>query len=178
MKLDRSSQLINGIQQISSPNFDNRPSGMEPEVIIIHAISLPPGIYGGNYIESLFCNTLDHQAHEYFAHLEGLKVSSHLLIRRDGSVVQFVPLDKRAWHAGVSQCLGRDRVNDFSIGIELEGCDEDQFEEDQYESLSRLIELLLQEYLKIDRSRIFGHSEIAPGRKTDPGPKFDWSRVR
>ncbi len=178
MKLDRSSQLIKGIQQISSPNFDDRPLGMEPEVIIIHAISLPPGIYGGNYIEALFCNTLNHQVHDYFANLEGLKVSSHLLIRRNGSVVQFVPIDKRAWHAGVSQCLGRDRVNDFSVGIELEGCDEDQFEEDQYESLDMLIELLLQEYPKIDRSRIFGHSEIAPGRKTDPGPHFDWSRVR
>lgn len=178
MRLDHTSQLVDGIELINSPNFDERPDGVEPEVIIIHAISLPPGCYGGNYIESLFSNSLEHSEHDYFKGLKGLKVSSHFLIRRDGSIAQFVPVDKRAWHAGVSRCLGKDHVNDFSIGIELEGCDEDKFEEDQYESLDSLIELLILEFPKIDRTRIFGHSEIAPDRKTDPGPNFNWSRVR
>lgn len=178
MKLDRTSQLVDGIELINSPNYDERPDSAEPEVIIIHAISLPPGCYGGSYIEALFCNSLDHSEHDYFEGLRGLKVSSHFLIRRDGSIAQLVPVDKRAWHAGVSQCLGRDCVNDFSIGIELEGCDDDQFEEEQYEALDSLIELLILEFPKIDRTRIFGHSEIAPGRKTDPGPNFNWTRVR
>ena len=178
MKLNHTSQLVDGIELINSPNHDDRPDGVEPEVIIIHAISLPPGCYGKNYIEALFCNFLDHAEHEYFEGLIGLKVSAHFLIRRDGSIAQFVPLNKRAWHAGESRCLGKDRVNDFSVGIELEGCDEDKFEEDQYEALDSLIELLILEFPRIDRTRIFGHSEIAPGRKTDPGPNFDWSRVR
>ncbi len=178
MRLNRKSQLIEGIEQISSPNFDDRPPSSQPEVIIVHAISLPPGSYGGSYIERLFCNRLDHTEHPFFKELKGLKVSAHFLIRRDGGMIQFVSTEKRAWHAGVSFCLGRERVNDFSIGIELEGCDEDEFEEPQYESLNSLIDFLIHEYPKIERNRIFGHSEIAPGRKTDPGPFFDWSRVR
>lgn len=171
-------QLIDEIEQVASPNFDERPQGVEPEVIIIHAISLPPGRYGGNFIEALFCNHLDYRAHPYFEGLKGLQVSAHFLIRRDGTMVQFVPVEKRAWHAGVSMCLGRERVNDFSIGIELEGCDEDQFEQVQYDSLDRLIEALIGTYPQISRSRIYGHSEIAPDRKTDPGPNFEWSKVR
>ncbi len=178
MKLDCDHHLIEGIERIISPNFDARPNNMRPEVIIIHAISLPPGHFGGQYIEDLFCNQLNSEEHAYFKTLQGLRVSAHLLIRRDGSMIQFVPLDKRAWHAGVSRCLGRERVNDFSIGIELEGCDAERFEEIQYQSLNELIELLIREYPPIDRQRIFGHAEIAPDRKTDPGPYFDWSKVR
>ncbi len=178
MKMDHTSQWIEGVERIPSPNFDDRPPGFEPEVIIIHAISLPPGQYGGDYIDALFCNQLDATDHPYFEGLKGLKVSSHFLIRRAGTLVQYVAVDKRAWHAGVSTCLGRERVNDFSIGIELEGCDEDQFSSEQYACLEALIELLFERFPKIDRSRIFGHSEIAPGRKTDPGPNFDWSRIR
>ncbi len=178
MELNRDSRLLTGVRHIISPNCDERPENVEAEVIIIHAISLPPGCYGGRYIEALFCNRLDCDGHPYFNRLQGLRVSSHFLIDRDGCIVQFVPTDKRAWHAGVSYCLGRARVNDFSIGIELEGCDDDEFEEVQYQSLNALIELLMREYPAINRRRIFGHCEIAPDRKTDPGPNFDWSRIR
>ena len=178
MKIDLSSGIIEGVKQTSSPNFDSRPSGVQPEALIIHSISLPPGQYGGSEIEELFCNKLDCNAHSYFHALKDLKVSAHLLIRRNGEVVQFVSLNERAWHAGESFCLGRENVNNFSIGIELEGCDEDTFEEDQYAALDELFELLIAEYPQIYRSRIFGHSEIAPKRKTDPGPNFEWSRVR
>lgn len=178
MRMDCAGQWVDGIERVCSPNFDERPAGVCPEVIIIHAISLPPGRYGGGYIDALFCNQLDTAEHPYFEQLQGLKVSAHFLIRRDGSLVQYVSVDKRAWHAGVSVCLGKERVNDFSIGIELEGCDDDPFESPQYTSLEALIELMCQHFPAIDRSRIFGHSQIAPGRKTDPGPYFDWSRIR
>ena len=178
MKLNLNTKWVDGIEHIHSPNFDDRPVGIEPEVLIIHAISLPPGCYGEHHIEALFCNHLDTTLHPYFESLQGLEVSSHFLIRRNGSAVQFVGLDKRAWHAGMSSCLGRERVNDFSIGIELEGCDDEGFEPVQYEVLDSLIGLLMKRFPIIDRSRIFGHSEIAPGRKTDPGPYFDWSRIR
>ena len=178
MKIDWSSGIIEGVKQAPSPNFDCRPSGVRPEALIIHSISLPPGQYGGSEIEELFCNKLDCSAHSYFHALKNLKVSAHLLIRRNGEVIQFVSLNERAWHAGESFCLERENVNDFSIGIELEGCDEDTFEEDQYAALDELIRLLIAEYPQINRSRIFGHSEIAPKRKTDPGPNFEWSRVR
>ncbi len=178
MKIDLSSGIIEGVKQTPSPNRDSRPSGTRPEALIIHSISLPPGQYGGSEIEELFCNKLDCSAHTYFHALKNLKVSAHLLIRRNGEVIQFVSLNERAWHAGESFCLGRENVNDFSIGIELEGCDEDTFEEDQYAALDELIELLIAEYPQIYRSRIYGHSEIAPKRKTDPGPNFEWSRVR
>ncbi len=170
--------LISGAEQIASPNFDDRPPNTDIEVIIIHSISLPEGIYGGSEIQDLFCNQLDHSAHPYFEGLIGLKVSAHFLIRRTGRLIQFVAVNKRAWHAGVSYCLGRERVNDFSIGIELEGCDADSFEDDQYAKLDELIELLTSEFAAINRNKIFGHSEIAPDRKTDPGPFFDWDRVR
>ncbi len=178
MKIDLSSGIIEGVKQVPSPNCDSRPSGVRPEALIIHSISLPPGQYGGSEIEEFFCNKLDCSAHSYFHALKDLKVSAHLLIRRNGEVVQFVSLNERAWHAGESFCLGRENVNDFSIGIELEGCDEDSFEEDQYAALDELIRLLIAKYPQFNRSRIFGHSEIAPKRKTDPGPNFEWSRVR
>ncbi len=175
---DREIGFVESAQQFYSPNYDQRPPGVAPEVIIIHAISLPPGQYGGNEIIDLFCNRLDPDGHPYFQNLIGLKVSAHLLVRRDGQVIQFVSLMDRAWHAGRSVCLGRSAVNDFSIGIELEGCDEDCFEPIQYDQLNELINLIIGRFPKISRSNIFGHSEIAPGRKTDPGPHFDWSGVR
>ncbi len=167
-----------GIAHAPSENFDERPPFDQPEVLIVHAISLPPGAYGGSEIEAMFCNRLNCDAHPFFDQLRKLKVSAHLLVRRDGAVIQFVSLHKRAWHAGQSWCHGRSNVNDFSIGIELEGCDNDRFENAQYETLNQLIDLLSSEYPKISRSNIFGHFEIAPGRKTDPGPYFDWNRVR
>lgn len=161
-----------------SPNCDARPSDACPEVLIVHAISLPPGRFGGRGIEQLFCNTLDTTEHPYYGQLDGLKVSSHLLVRRDGTLVQFVPLHLRAWHAGESQCEGRRRVNDFSIGIELEGCDDAHFEEAQYNVLVEVTRALISAYPQITPARIYGHSDISPGRKTDPGPRFDWPRFR
>ncbi|MDE0308271.1 MAG: 1,6-anhydro-N-acetylmuramyl-L-alanine amidase AmpD [Acidiferrobacterales bacterium] len=177
MKIHVLSGLVAGVRQVGSPNFDARPQNVEPEVIIVHSISLPPGQYGGKEVEDLFCNRLDCQSHPYFHSLENLRVSAHFLVRRDGEVIQFVSLNKRAWHAGVSFCIGRENVNDFSIGIELEGCDDDEFEDNQYDSLNSLIELLLGHFSNMDYNRIFGHSDIAPDRKTDPGPNFDWPRI-
>ena len=159
---------------VESPNFDDRPPGTEITLVVLHSISLPPGEYGGQAIEQLFTNCLDPAAHPYFREICALKVSSHYLVRRDGEVVQFVPPDKRAWHAGVSSWRGRERCNDFSIGIELEGTDEDAFTSAQYQSLVLVIQKLRQQFPIRD---IAAHSEIAPGRKTDPGPRFDWTRL-
>ncbi len=165
-------------RQVPTPNFDDRPSASSVKVIIVHAISLPPGQYGGDDIEAFFCNRLDLSAHSFYRQLENTRVSAHLFVRRQGQIIQFVNLHKRAWHAGESFCLGLSKVNDFSIGIELEGCDDDGFEKVQYESLNQLIEYSMDVFPEINRDRIFGHSQIAPGRKTDPGPHFDWSQVR
>lgn len=159
---------------IPSPNFDDRPEGAKVELVVIHNISLPPGEFGGPYIEDLFMNRLHPGAHPYFAGISMLRVSAHYLIRRDGETIQFVDTEKRAWHAGVSSWKGRERVNDFSIGIELEGADDTPFEDAQYAALNRLLADLNQRYGKLP---LTGHSDIAPGRKTDPGPMFDWSRV-
>jgi N-acetyl-anhydromuramoyl-L-alanine amidase len=162
--------------RVPSPNCDERPADAGISLLVIHNISLPPGEFGGPHIDALFCNALDGSAHPYFAGICTLQVSAHLLIRRDGSVVQYVPFDKRAWHAGKSSFLGREGCNDFSIGIELEGCDEQPFTAAQYAQLSQITATLLQHYPGLDRERITGHSDIAPGRKTDPGPCFDWQR--
>ena len=178
MKLNVSSGWLTGIRLVESPNFNSRPADMVTEVIIIHSISLPPGKYGGSEIEDFFCNRLDCSADPFFREIESLRVSAHFLIRRDGEIIQFVSLNHRAWHAGVSRCLDREDVNDFSIGIELEGCDDDTFEDCQYASLQVLINLLLKHFPQIEYDKIFGHSDIAPGRKTDPGPNFDWSRIQ
>ena len=159
-----------------SPNHDERPPGCEPELIVVHAISLPPGCYGGPWIDRLFCNQLDGDAHEYFADIASLRVSAHLLIRRDGAMVQYVSFDKRAWHAGKSDYCGREACNDFSIGIELEGDDHTPFTPVQYRRLAAVCGLLQGRYPGI--ADIVGHSDIAPGRKTDPGPCFDWSQLR
>ncbi len=162
------------IDGVPSPNHDARPDGVEPSLIVVHNISLPPGEFGGRAIDALFTNTLDLDAHPYYAGLRDLRVSSHFLVRRTGDVVQFVSCAMRAWHAGVSTFEGRDRCNDFSIGIEIEGDDDSPFETVQYDVLIALIGALGRRY-PIDA--IAGHSEVAPGRKTDPGPFFDWTRV-
>jgi AmpD protein len=151
---------------------------MSPEVLILHAISLPPGEFGGCGIEDLFCNRLDPAAHPYYGEISHLEVSAHFLIRRNGEVIQFVPAHKRAWHAGRSSIEGRERVNDFSIGIELEGCDDLPFEAVQYAALAELTRALMAAFPAITPQRIYGHSDVAPGRKTDPGPRFDWARYR
>jgi AmpD protein len=160
----------------SSPNFGPRPANVEPELLVIHNISLPPGEFGGRCIEQFFTNCLDWQEHEYFAQLEGIEVSSHLLIRRTGELVQFVALQDRAWHAGKSCYQGREECNDFSIGIELEGTDCQPYADEQYSTLAAVTTLLLREIPQMNAKAIVGHSDIAPGRKTDPGPAFDWQR--
>lgn len=174
--------LINGwipqARKAPSPNCGRRPGGCELDLLVIHNISLPPGQYGGNCIERFFTNCLDWSEDEFFAQIEGVEVSSHLLVRRTGELVQFVSLDDRAWHAGTSCFEGRQECNDFSIGIELEGTDDDPYSDVQYDVLSAVTELLLSEYSALDCNKIVGHCDIAPGRKTDPGPAFDWSRYR
>ncbi len=162
------------VERIPSPNHDPRPDGVAVSLIVIHNISLPPGAFGGRAIDALFTNTLDGDAHPYFRGIVDLRVSSHFLIRRDGALAQFVGCDARAWHAGASRFRGRERCNDFSIGIELEGDDDTAFDDAQYARLASLVDALRERY-PIDA--ITGHSDVAPGRKTDPGPRFDWSRA-
>ena len=161
-------------RRVDSPNYDDRPAGSSPEVFIIHSISLPPGKFSGPAVERLFTNRLNPDDDPYFNQLTGLKVSSHFFIRRDGELVQFVSTLKRAWHCGLSYCLGRHRVNDFSIGVELEGLDNCAFEQDQYHTLLRLTKSLQHNYPAIVCKNIFGHQHISPGRKADPGSGFDW----
>lgn len=159
-----------------SPNYGDRPEASDISLLVIHNISLPPGEYGNGHIERFFTNCLDCKAHPYFAEIAHLKVSSHLLISRTGELVQFVGLDKRAWHAGRSRFAGREECNDFSIGIELEGTDTQPYTAHQYHALRGLTDAIMREYPEITPARITGHSDIAPGRKTDPGPAFEWSR--
>ena len=163
---------------IQSPNCDQRPEQSAVDAVVIHGISLPPGQYGGDWINALFTNTLDAAVHPYFAELKDLRVSAHVLIARDGTLTQYVSFDERAWHAGKSCLDGRDGCNDFSIGIELEGCDDDAYEDIQYQRLASLLTALRRHYPAIDQQRIVGHADIAPGRKTDPGPAFDWPKLR
>ena len=177
MQIDPATHLLVEADYVASPNMDDRPEGVEISLLVIHSISLPPGEYGGNRIEQLFTNTLPADAHPYFREIHQLEVSAHALIRRDGSIVQFVPFNKRAWHAGVSCYRGTERCNDFSIGIELEGTDTDAFENSQYEALVELVRVLSEHYPSITAQRIAGHSDIAPGRKTDPGSGFDWDKL-
>jgi len=169
---------LSGVRKVRSPNHDARPAGVAIDLLVVHGISLPPGRFGGPHIERLFTNRLDPEADPYFAGIAGLTVSSHLLVRRDGRVVQFVPFPARAWHAGVSEHGGRTRCNDFSIGVELEGADDVPYTARQYAQLARLARLLMAAYPGIKRARIVGHSDIAPGRKSDPGPAFQWRRFR
>ena len=161
--------------RLPSPNFEARPGGIEPTLVVVHNISLPPDEFGGDAIAEFFQNRLDHDAHPYYDHLRGMRVSSHFVIHRDGRVEQYVSCNERAWHAGVSSFLGRERCNDFSVGIELEGSDRCAFEDAQYASLNEVVQVLTRRY---PIEALAGHSDIAPGRKTDPGPYFEWSRLQ
>ena len=169
---------LNQATRLLSPNCDHRPADTGIDMLVIHSISLPPGEYEHDYVEQFFQNRLDSSAHPYFKEIEELKVSAHLYIRREGRVIQFVPLGMRAWHAGVSSWQGRDKCNDFSIGIELAGCDEEEYTADQYVSLCGVTKQIQAAYPDISEDRILGHSDIAAGRKTDPGPCFDWERYK
>lgn len=171
--LDRDG-VVAGARQVPSPNADDRPDGVAPELVVIHGISLPPGRYGGDSIERLFTNTLDRAADPSFDTIAALRVSAHFLIRRDGELLQFVPCSRRAWHAGVSSWRGREGCNAFSIGIELEGTDTDPYDARQYARLASLLRATVASY---PIASILGHEHIAPGRKTDPGPSFDWNRL-
>lgn len=161
-----------------SPNCDERPDNMQPELIVVHGISLPPNEFGGPYIEALFTNGLNPEDHPFFSRICNLRVSAHVLIRRDGSLIQFVPFDQRAWHAGESCYRGRSRCNDFSVGIELEGTDDLPYESIQYQILAEVTGSLIDTYEALSKEHIVGHSDIASGRKTDPGDAFDWMRFK
>ncbi|MEP7205780.1 MAG: 1,6-anhydro-N-acetylmuramyl-L-alanine amidase AmpD [Casimicrobiaceae bacterium] len=162
------------MRHVDSPNRDARPDGAVISLVVVHGISLPPGEFGGPWIETLFTNTLDPTAHPYFATIADLRVSAHVLVRRDGAIEQYVAFAERAWHAGPSCWAGRARCNDFSIGIELEGCDDLPYTARQYAALEAIVRALAERYAI---EAVVGHSEIAPGRKTDPGPAFDWTRL-
>lgn len=177
MQLDPASGWCQGISHCPSPNFNWRPQG-EVSLLVIHNISLPPGQFGTGKVQEFFQNRLNPDEHPYFDGIRDLKVSAHFLIERDGAVTQFVSCNERAWHAGVSLFEGRENCNDFSVGIELEGTDDQPFTEPQYAALTALVVQLRFAYPAITPERICGHSDIAPGRKTDPGPAFDWARLR
>jgi AmpD protein len=193
MNIDKNTGLLTLAEYIPSPNCDERPYGKSGEteelksgeleisaelsLIVIHNISLPPGQFGGSYITQLFTNTLNPEEHEFFREIHDLRVSSHLLINRLGEVTQYVPFHQRAWHAGVSSYLGKSVCNNFSIGIEMEGTDDTDFTETQYVCLIKVLKALVKAYPSLDMQHITGHEHIAPGRKTDPGPYFDWHRV-
>ncbi len=178
LAVDPQSGLILGARQCPSPNCDDRPPGVAPDLVVLHGISLPPGDYGGPWIDRLFTNELPADGHPYFAEVAALRVSAHALVRRDGGVVQYVPCHRRAWHAGVSSWEGRERCNDYSIGIELEGTDTAPYADAQYAAAARLVAALCRAYPGIVPARVVGHSDVAPGRKTDPGIAFDWPRLR
>lgn len=178
MDIDVTSGLLINARLQLSPNCDSRADESDISLIVIHGISLPPGKFGGDYIDQLFCNQLNPDEHPYFKDISELKVSSHFLIRRDGEIVQYVPLQKRAWHAGVSCFEKRESCNDFSIGIEMEGEDETPYTDIQYQVLSELIQSLIATYPDLNEKTIAGHSDIAPGRKSDPGSAFDWEKLR
>jgi len=174
VKYQVQSGWLSGVRRVPSPHCNSRPGGAEIDLLVVHSISLPPGQYGGSYIDEFFLGHLDIDAHPYFSEIGSLQVSAHVLIDRDGGVTQYVPFHQRAWHAGQSSFCGRENCNDFSIGIELEGLDTDTFTEAQYRSLADVTVAIMEAYPAIDKSRITGHSDIAPGRKLDPGPGFDW----
>jgi AmpD protein len=180
LKVEPATGLLVGVRQVLSPHFDARPSNVVPELIVVHGISLPPGEFGGPWIDQLFTGNLPPDAHPYFRQVAapGRRVSAHVLIRRDGQIIQYVPFGARAWHAGQSEYRGRAACNDFSIGIELEGADDIPYTDAQYDQLARVVQALLDAYPMLSATHITGHSDIAPGRKTDPGPAFDWSRFR
>ena len=170
--------LMTGVRQVLSPHHDERPPGIAAELIVVHGISLPPGRFGGPHIEQLFCGNLRADEHPYFATIVGARVSAHLLVRRDGCCIQFVPFRLRAWHAGVSSWCGRGACNDYSIGIEVEGTDDQVYAPPQYPALAACIRALCAAYPSLATERVVGHSDIAPNRKTDPGASFDWPLLR
>ena len=178
MQLDLDTGRVRQARWLPSPNHDARPHHAFINTLVVHAISLPPEQFDGCFVEDFFCNCLDTTAHPYFKSIAELRVSAHFYIRRDGELVQFVAANNRAWHAGISLFNGLEAVNDFSIGVELEGCDSRGFEEAQYRKLTELSHCLMQAFPAISRDRVVGHEHIAPGRKTDPGPCFDWDRFR
>lgn len=178
MIIDTNTGWIEGVRRVESPNRDTRPPGAEPELIVVHGISLPPGKFGGAHIDQLFTNMLAMGAHPYFAEICHLRVSAHVLVARDGAVTQYVSFADRAWHAGESSYCGREACNDFSVGIELEGTDETAYEDAQYRCLAEIIAVLRDSYATLRSADIVGHCDIADGRKTDPGPSFDWERLR
>src|SRR5271155_4802229 len=169
---------MRGARHNASPNHDSRPAGVEADLIVVHGISLPPGKYGGPWIDRLFTNTLPADGHAYFAEISGLRASSHLLVTRDGALTQYVSFTKRAWHAGKSNFQGREACNDFSVGVELEGTDTEPYEPVQYERLAEVAAALCAAYPRLSADRLVGHSDIAPGRKTDPRPAVDWGHAR
>ena len=178
LHIDAATGLLCGARQVLSPHFDERPGGVLPELIVVHGISLPPGEFGGPWIDRLFTGTLPADAHPFFPRIAAQSVSAHALIRRDGQIVQYVPFSQRAWHAGQSAYRGRTSCNDFSVGVELEGTDETPYTPAQYHGLAALTAALLATYPSLSADAIAGHSEVAPGRKTDPGPSFDWMHFR
>jgi AmpD protein len=177
-KIDSATGLLTGARQVLSPHCDARPAGTVAELLVVHGISLPPGEFGGPWIDRLFTGTLPPEVHPYFQEIEGLIASAHALIRRDGQIVQYVPFGQRAWHAGKSEYQGRAACNDFSIGIELEGADGTPYSGAQYDALAALSAALLGTYPTLCAQAIVGHNDIAPARKTDPWPVFDWARYR
>jgi N-acetyl-anhydromuramoyl-L-alanine amidase len=178
VQVDIESGRMRDARQVASPNYDARPLGIEADLIVVHGISMPPGEFGGPWIERLFTNTLPLDLHPYFAEVGELRVSSHLLVARDGGLTQFVKFTDRAWHAGQSSYNGRSACNDFSIGVELEGVDTLDYEAAQYGALGDIVAALCDAYPRLSAERVVGHSDISPGRKTDPGPAFDWERAR
>jgi len=177
-RVDAATGQLLAARHVESPNCDDRPAGQAPELVVVHGISLPPGEYGGPWIDALFTNTLPPAAHPYFETVADLRVSAHALVRRDGSVVQYVPFHRRAWHAGTSRWRDRERCNDYSIGIELEGTDATAYERVQYSALARIVAALCRAYATLSPDRLVGHSDVAPGRKSDPGIAFDWPLLR
>jgi N-acetyl-anhydromuramoyl-L-alanine amidase len=178
LRVDAADGRLLGARQAQSPNCDDRPAATPPQLVVVHGISLPPGEFGGPWIDALFMNRLEPDAHPYFAGIANLRVSAHLVVHRDGSVVQYVPFHRRAWHAGASQWRGRDRCNDFSIGIELEGSDATAYAPAQYAVLARVVAELCGAYPSLAADAVVGHSDVAPGRKSDPGIAFDWPLLR
>ena len=177
LRINPATGLVEGARQVPTTHCDDRPGGSAVDLVVLHGISLPPGRFGGPWVEALFTGALPADHHPYFAGLAGVRVSSHLFVDRTGGLTQFVPLTRRAWHAGISRFRGRSRCNDFSVGIELEGDDATPYTESQYETLLALLECLLRTYDGIVPDRVVGHCHIAPERKTDPGKAFDWARL-
>jgi len=176
-RIEAGTGLLVGAVYVHSPNQDSRPPGATLDLVVVHGISLPPGEFGEDWVEALFTNRLPSDEHPFFKSIEGLRVSAHFYVRRDGRVVQFVPCHARAWHAGASSWRYRLACNDYSIGIELEGADDIPYEANQYAALAQLIEALAAAYPTLAEAPVVGHSDIAPGRKTDPGPAFDWAQL-